>query len=164
MTNSFDNKKNADAAASHAKKTLDSIATDQKDRAAASAQAQLHAAERVMSFVKQCIAFNQSAIDAYHQSSQALFTGSQDLFRRAVRVQEAALSENIARVREVAASRTAKEHFELQANIAHHAASTAVAEYSRFAQASIDLTKQVWAPFQERNIAAAEFMHKVSAA
>ena len=144
------------------KKPTESRSFSAHHNTAAAAEAQVHAAERVMKSMKQVIMFNQSLIEAYTLSAQTFFTGSQEILRQIAKANEAAFSEGLSNLRAFAASKSLKERLELEADIANRVASTTVAECSKISQACIDLTKKVSAPFHERSIAAAELMSNMA--
>lgn len=123
-------------------------------QSAAAVQAQ--ASEQVIRTSKEVAVFGQGTVEAFVQAAQIYARGSQDLFRQARETSQAAVVETLNGLRAIATAKTPKEQIELQANFVRSSAIWAVREYSRFAQAGIELAEQVSAPLVARAVVAAE--------
>lgn len=127
-----------------------------KKNVEAAVATQTQAAEQATRVGKQVAALSQANLDAFTQAAQIYARGSQDLFRQVTESNQSAFSEALSGLRAIATAPTAKERLELQASFVRTRALRAVADYSRFGNAAIELAEQVSAPLLARAVETAE--------
>ena len=139
-----------------ATKTGQPRAFDLKQGVADATTATAEASEKAIKTAKDLAAFNQASLEALTQCGKILTAGSQDLFRQMAASTQSAFAEVMTGFQALASAKTVKERLDLQASLARASATRAVAESSRFAQASIDLVEKASAPLTARAALAAE--------
>lgn len=136
--------------------SFDRTVTDLKQGVAYATAAQAEASEKAVKAAKELAALSKGAFEAFTQAGQIFTTGAQDLFRQIAESNQAAMTEALSGFRALTAAKTAKERLELQASLAQTAATRAVSEGSRFAQAGIELATKAAAPLTARAALAVE--------
>jgi hypothetical protein len=136
--------------------TFDRTVADLKQGVEYATKARTDISEKTVKAAQDFVAFNQVSLDALAQAGKILATESQDLSRQAVASGQAAFAEVLSGFRALVAAKSVKEGIELQASLTRAAATRAVSEGTRFAQASIALVEKSSAPLIARATAAAE--------
>ncbi len=159
----------SEAAAENASKGIDQTVAALKDGMAQAAagfektQAKVkEGLEKAMRTAEEMVQFHQGNLEAFVQSGQIWVSGLQDLSRQVAASAQATFEEAVANTRALASVKTLQEAIDLQSNLARGSVEQAVAEGSRFTDASVKLFEQALAPLTARMNLAVETFAKPS--
>lgn len=111
---------------------------------------------KAMTTAQDAIAFGQGNFEAVARASQILATGLQDMGQTAAAAAKASMDDTMGTVRAMAGAKSIKEAMELQANLLRSMMEKAVAQTGRFAETSMKLSEQTFAPIGARVALATE--------
>lgn len=153
----------SEAAAANAGKNIDQTIAALKDGMAQAAagfektQAQVKEGfEKAVRTVEDMVQFGQGNFEAFVQSGQIWAAGVQDLSRQAAASVQSSYEQGVANLRQLAAVKSVKEAVDLQTQFARTSVEKAVADSSRFTDASVKLFEQALAPLTARVTLAVE--------
>ena len=153
----------SEAAAANASKGIDQTVATLKDGMAQAAagfektQAKVkEGLEKAMRTAEDMVQFNQGNFEAFVQSGQIWATGVQDISRQVAASAQASFEEGVSNFRALASVKSLKEAIDLQSSLARSSVEKAVAESSRFTDASVKLVEQALAPLTARVTLAVE--------
>jgi phasin family protein len=118
--------------------------------------------EKAMKTAEEFIAFGQGNMEALVKSGQIWAAGVQDLQKQVAATAQAQFEEAVATFKAVAAAKSLKDAFDLQASLARGAFEKTVAESGKLTDASLKLTEQTLAPLTARVTLAAEKFAKTA--
>ena len=107
------------------------------------------------------LAFGQSNMGAFMQSSQIWAAGVQDISKQVAATAQASFDETLAVFKAMAAVKTPKDALDIQTNLIRANVEKAVAETCKLSDASRKLAEQTFAPITAQMSAAAEKFAKV---
>jgi phasin family protein len=150
-------------AAAAAQKGFDQTITGLKDGMAQAAagfektQAKMkEGVEKAMKTAEEFVAFGQGNLEAFVKSGQIWAAGVQDLQKQMAATAQASFEESVATFKAIAASKSLKDAFDLQASLARGAVEKTLAESGKLTDASLKLTEQALAPLTARATLAVE--------
>jgi phasin family protein len=115
------------------------------------AQAQVkQGVEKVIRTTEELVQYNRGNLEAFVKSGQIWAAGVQDLSRQAAASAQASFEETVSTFKALATIRSVKQAIDLQADLARNSVDKAVADSSRFADASVKLAEQALAPLTAR--------------
>ena len=116
--------------------------------------------EKAMKTAEEFVAFNQGNVEAFVKSGQIWAAGVQDLQKQMAATAQASFEESVAAFKAIAAAKSLKDAFDLQASLARGTIEKTLAESGKLTDASLKLTEQVLAPLTARATLAVEKFSK----
>jgi phasin family protein len=118
--------------------------------------------EKAMKTAEEFVAFGQGNLEAFVKSGQIWAAGVQDLQKQVAATAQASFEESLATFKAIAAAKSLKEAFDLQATLARSAVEKTLAESGKLTDASLKLTEQTLAPITARVTLAVEKFTKAA--
>lgn len=112
--------------------------------------------EKAVRTAEDMVQFSQGNFEAFVQSGQIWAAGVQDLSKQVAASVQASYEEGVSNLRALASVKTVKEAVDLQTQVARTSIEKAVADTSRFTDASVKLFEQALAPITARVTLAVE--------
>ncbi len=109
-----------------------------------------------MKTTEQFFAFSQGNLEAVAKSGQIWASGLQDLGNQLAASGRAQFAETVSALKALAGAKTLNDGFEMQAALTRAAIEKTIIEAGRFAETSVRLAEQAWAPMTARVGAAAQ--------
>jgi len=156
-----------ETAAAAAKQGFEQTMTSLKDGMAQAAagfektQAKMkEGVEKAMKTAEEFVTFGQGNVEAFLKSGQIWAAGMQDLQKQMAASAQASFEETVATFKAMAAAKSLKDAFDLQASLARGSIEKTLAESGKLTDASLKLTEQALAPITARVTLAVEKLAK----